>query len=67
MNSSWEVMEKGYVVSVGEAVKDMTYRTPQELVEKMIINFTELMSLFQKIFNQVMQEVRLNGFIRRSR
>lgn len=66
MNSSWEVMEKGYVVSVGEAVKDMTYRTPQELVEKMIINFTELMSLFQKIFNQVMQEVRLNGFIRRS-
>ena len=44
-------MKGDHVVSVGEAVKDMTYRTPQELMEKVIINFTELMPLFQKIFN----------------
>ena len=43
--------EGNRVVSVGEAVKDMAYRTPQELMEKVIINFTELTPLFQKIFN----------------
>ena len=44
-------MKEDRVVSVGEALKDMTYRTPQELMEKVIINFIEFMPLFQKIFN----------------
>jgi len=51
MDSSWGVMKGDRVVSVGEAVKDMAYRTPQELMEKVIINFAELTPRFQKIFN----------------
>ena len=45
------VIKGDRVVSVGEAVKDMAYHTPQELMEKVIINFAELTPRFQKIFN----------------
>ena len=44
-------MKGDRVVGVGEAVKDMAYRTPQELMEKVIINFAELTPRFQEIFN----------------
>ena len=45
-------MKGDHVVSVGEAVKDMAYRTPQELMEKVIINFAELAPRFQEIVNK---------------
>ncbi len=45
------VIKGDRVVSVGEAVKDIDYHTPQELMEKVIINFAELAPRFQEIFN----------------
>ena len=43
------VIKGDRVVSVGEAVKDMDYHTPQELMEKVIINFAELSPRFKGI------------------
>ncbi len=40
------------VVSVVEAVKDLDYHTPQELMEKVIINFARLAPRFQEIVNK---------------
>ena len=46
------VIKGDRVVSVGEAVKDMDYHTPQELMEKVIIDFAELAPRFQEIVNK---------------
>ncbi len=46
------VVKEDRIVSVGEAVKDIDYHTPQELMEKVIIDFTELASRFQEIVSR---------------
>ena len=46
------VIKGDRVVSVGEAVKDMDCHTPQELMEKVIINFAKLAPRFQEIVNK---------------
>ena len=46
------VIKGNRVVSVGEAVKDIDYHTPQELMEKVIINFAQLAPRFQDIVNK---------------
>lgn len=46
------VIKGDRIVSVGEAVKDIDYHTPQELMEKVIINFAELAPRFQEIVNK---------------
>jgi len=43
------IVKRDRIVSVGEAVKDIDYHTPQELMEKVIINFTEIAPRFQKV------------------
>ena len=46
------VIKGNRIVSVGEALKDIDYHTPQELMEKVIINFTQLAPRFQEIVNK---------------
>ena len=43
------VVKEDSIVSVIEAVKDIDYHTPQELMEKVIINFAELSPRFKGI------------------
>ena len=43
------VVKEDSIVSVIEAVKDIDYHTPQELMEKVIINFAELSPRFKEI------------------
>ncbi len=46
------VVKGDRVVSVGEAVKDMDCHTPQELMEKVIVNFAQLAPRLQEIVNK---------------
>lgn len=46
------VVKGDRIVSVGEAVKDIDYHTPQELMEKVIIDFTKLAPRLQEVANR---------------